>query len=262
MTETLNNSLLSMNSDIIIFRHPQFGDLRVRIKKNGKSVFSALNIAKAIGYPNPKDAVTKICQGGVTSQFPVEDGFLLINFIKHRDVYRLVNNLWNPHTKAFLEWFEDVILPAIRNYKAQLQNALSEESISKMLGMFQQVKDEKDQRAEIEIGVQIQNNNNAKIIFVDAMIASGCSMKISTLAKMLQQNDVEIDEDELCQWMRDNGYLGKDEDLKNHPTKSAMDRDLFQIVYNRTVSCGKSTQEVSVNVTAKGMVHFLNEFLS
>ena len=84
---------LPMNADILIFKNPQLGEIRVKIKKNGKAVFSALNVAKALGYTNPKESVSNICLGGVISQLPVEDGFLLVKFIKHRDVYRLVNNL-------------------------------------------------------------------------------------------------------------------------------------------------------------------------
>ena len=118
MTNTLSNMPLPLNADILIFKNPQFGEVRVRIKTNGKVAFSALNVAKSIGYTNPKEAVSNICLGGVFFQLPVEDGFMLVKFIKHRDVYRLVNNLWSQRAKAFEQWFKDDILPAIRSYRA------------------------------------------------------------------------------------------------------------------------------------------------
>mgnify|MGYP000758343583 CR=1 FL=1 len=40
-----------------IFKNPEFGSIRV-IEENGKYLFSGTDVAAALGYSNPRDAIT------------------------------------------------------------------------------------------------------------------------------------------------------------------------------------------------------------
>ncbi|KAB4437994.1 hypothetical protein EAJ10_22935 [Bacteroides thetaiotaomicron] len=46
---------------IILFEHPQFGQVRT-VEINGKIWFCASDIASALGYSNPRDAVVRHCK--------------------------------------------------------------------------------------------------------------------------------------------------------------------------------------------------------
>ena len=45
-----------------IFKNPEFGSIRV-IEENGKYLFSGTDVAAALGYSNPRDAIIRHCMG-------------------------------------------------------------------------------------------------------------------------------------------------------------------------------------------------------
>lgn len=51
-------------SDIAIFEHHEFGRVRTLIE-DGEVLFGATDVAKALGYSNPHDAVNRHCRGVV-----------------------------------------------------------------------------------------------------------------------------------------------------------------------------------------------------
>ena len=44
-----------------IFKNPEFGSIRV-IEENGKYLFSGTDVAAALGYSNPRDAIIRHCR--------------------------------------------------------------------------------------------------------------------------------------------------------------------------------------------------------
>ena len=103
-----------------------------------------------------------------------------------------------------------------------------------------------------------------KAIFADAVSVSETSILVGELAKLLKQNGVEIGQNRLFAWMRQNGYLinRKGTDY-NMPTQRSMDLQLFKI---KETSIQHSDGHVTVNktpkVTGKGQQYFINKFLS
>ena len=103
-----------------------------------------------------------------------------------------------------------------------------------------------------------------KAIFADAVSVSDTPILVGELAKLLKQNGVEIGQNRLFAWMRQNGYLinrrGTD---YNMPTQRSMELKLFKI---KETSIQHSDGHVTVNktpkVTGKGQQYFINKFLS
>lgn len=102
-----------------------------------------------------------------------------------------------------------------------------------------------------------------KALFADAVAASGNSILIGELAKMLRQNGVDMGEKRLFAWMRDNGYLVKRKGTDyNMPTQKSMEMGLFQIketVVNH--ASGYTSVNKTPKVTGKGQTYFVNKFL-
>ena len=46
-------------ADIQIFNNPQFGEVRVAMTENGEPLFCAKDVAKALGYTDTADAVSR-----------------------------------------------------------------------------------------------------------------------------------------------------------------------------------------------------------
>jgi anti-repressor protein len=103
-----------------------------------------------------------------------------------------------------------------------------------------------------------------KALFADAVAASKTSILIGELAKLLNQNGVEIGGTRLFAWMRENGYLIKRKGQDwNTPTQRAMEMGLFEIK-ERTHSNPDGSIIISktTKVTGKGQQYFINKFLS
>ena len=101
-----------------------------------------------------------------------------------------------------------------------------------------------------------------KALFADAVSTSKQSCLIGELAKILRQNGVNIGQNRLFDWLRNNGYLCINGERRNQPTQTAMDLKLFE-VKKTTINKPDGTILVSTTtkVSGKGQVYFVNKFL-
>ena len=103
-----------------------------------------------------------------------------------------------------------------------------------------------------------------KALFADAVSASSQSILVGEMAKLLSQNGIQMGQNRLFQWMRENGYLIKDRKRTdyNMPTQKSMELHLFEI---KETSIAHSDGHTSINKTPKvtgiGQVYFVNLFL-
>lgn len=103
-----------------------------------------------------------------------------------------------------------------------------------------------------------------KALFADAVSASRQSILVGEMAKLLSQNGIQMGQNRLFSWMRENGYLIKDRKRTdyNMPTQKSMELRLFEI---KETSIAHSDGHTSINKTPKvtgiGQVYFVNLFL-
>lgn len=105
-----------MNETIQIFRNEQFGTIRT-IEENGKVLFCGSDIARALGYTNPKKAIADHCRkDGVTfcSLIDSMGREQQAKFISEGNVYRLITHSKLPAAEKFEKWVFDEVLPEIR----------------------------------------------------------------------------------------------------------------------------------------------------
>lgn len=99
-----------------IFESSEFGKVRV-VEHEGQPWFVASDVAKALGYELPNDAVNAYCKKlNKFSYGKSPQGAMPYNIIPESDVYRLVMRSNPPSADRFLDWVVEEILPAI--YKA------------------------------------------------------------------------------------------------------------------------------------------------
>ncbi|MDR2653266.1 MAG: Bro-N domain-containing protein [Prevotellaceae bacterium] len=53
-----------MKAELQIFKNSQFGEVRVTKDENGEPMVIAVDVARALGYESPKDAVATHCKSG------------------------------------------------------------------------------------------------------------------------------------------------------------------------------------------------------
>ena len=95
------------------FSNEKFGRVRIVMVDN-KPMFLANDVAKALGYINTRDAISKHCKGVAKRDTPTKSGNQQVSYIPESDVYRLVMRSKLPQAEQFQDWVCDEVLPTIR----------------------------------------------------------------------------------------------------------------------------------------------------
>ena len=264
--------VLADNAGLMAFENAQFGTIRT-IANNGEPWFVAKDIAEILGYNNTA-AMTRILfedekgmqilhtPGGDQSLTTLnEPGFY--HAIMQRRSSWVKNDEARHRVEAFQRWVTHEVLPAIRRtggYIAAKPDETPEEIMARALLVADETMRRQKERIE---GLTAENAAmRPKAIFADAVSASDGTCLIGELAKLICQNGVEIGQNRLFEWMRENEYLGKSGCNRNVPTQRAMDMGLFRIKETAvTHSDGHVTVTRTPKVTGKGQTYFINKFI-
>ncbi len=94
------------------------------ITEYGKTLFCGCDVAKALGYKKPQNAIAMHCKGALKRGMGVQTGIkadgspanqqVEMLFIPEGDVYRLAAKSELPGADEFERWIFDEVLPAIR----------------------------------------------------------------------------------------------------------------------------------------------------
>lgn len=237
---------------IQVFDNDQFGALRT-YKDNGQVLFCGKDVAKALGYAKPNNAINSHCKGAL-KRCPLQTagGVQEFVFITESDLYRLIVHSKLPSAEKFEQWVFEEVLPVIRRtggYMVAKQNETPEQIMARAVLVAQDtINRQKKQIEELK----------PKALFADAVAASDGTCLIGELAKMLRQNGISMGQNRLFAWMRDRGYLGKSGSNYNVPTQRAMEQGLFRIKETAvTHSDGHITINRTPKVTGKGQRYFV-----
>ena len=92
-----------MNNEIKIFENEQFGSIRT-LDENGKIYFCGIDVAKALGYSRPRDAISAHCKGAVKRRSLTNGGEQTLTYITEGDLYRLITHSKLPSAEIFECW--------------------------------------------------------------------------------------------------------------------------------------------------------------
>lgn len=122
--------------NIQIFNNPDFGTVRTLEEENGAIMFCGKDVAMALGYKSPKDAISAHCKGAVKHRLPTSSGEQDMTFIPESDLYRLVFGSKLPTAEKFTDWVTETVLPSIRKnggYIAGQEQLTPQELMAKAL---------------------------------------------------------------------------------------------------------------------------------
>lgn len=249
-------------NNIQIFQNEQFGKVRIAMNERNEPLFCLADVAKALGYSRPADAVNQHCKGVVILPTPTNGGVQDVKYGKESEVYRLTMKSKLPDAEKFQDWVCDEVLPSIRNHGAYMTNETLEKALTSpdfLIQLATNLKEEKQKRIEAEQKIQ---KDAPKVLFADAVSTSQRSCLVAELAKILQQNGVNIGQNRLFSWMRENGYLCQKGDYYNQPTQKAMKLGLFELKKTSiTKPDGSVLVTTTTKVTGKGQIYFVEKFL-
>ena len=223
--------VLADDAGIMAFENAAFGTIRA-MSEGGEPWFVAKDVCGILGYANPSKAIADHVENEdklnneTLSSLGQRGGWL----INESGLYSLIFGSKKLEAKAFKRWVTHEVLPAIRKtggYMAAKPDETPEEIMARALLVANDTM--RRQRERID-GLSAENAElRPKALFADAVAASDGTCLVGELAKMLRQNGVDIGQNRLFGWLRDNGWLGKSGCNRNVPTQRAMDMGLFRI---------------------------------
>lgn len=253
-------------TDLQIFKNPEFGEIRT-IEKNGEPWFVGKDVAAALGYERPTKAILDHVDDEDKDEVPIQDSIGRSQntpIINESGLYSLVLSSKLPTAKKFKRWITSEVIPSIRKHGAYMTPDKLEEVLLKpdtLIQLAQNLKAEQEKRRALEAKVE---TDKPKVLFAESVEAAKTSILIGELAKLLKQNGINIGQNRLFQWLRQNGYLIRRQGSDyNMPTQRAMEMGLFEIKETTiTHSDGHIHVSKTPKVTGKGQVYFVNLFVS
>lgn len=245
-----------MENSIKIFEKAEFGSIRVT-EMNGEPMFCLSDVAKALEYARPADAVTSHCKGVVILPTPTSGGVQPIKYGKESEVYRLIMKSNAKKAEAFQDWVCSEVLPTIRKTGSY---SLPQFAVPKTFAEALQLA--ADQAKQIEEQERQLAAAKPKVLFADTVSCSANSILVGELAKLMAQKGVKIGQNRLFEWLRSNGYICTRNGNKNYPTQRSIEQKLLEVI-ERTVTKpdGSALSTFTTKVTGKGQVFFVNKFL-
>lgn len=241
-------------NDLQLFNNPEFGAVRA-VEVDGEPWFVGKDVAQALGYSNPRKALADHVDAedkGVT-KCDTPGGEQDITTINESGLYSLVLSSKLPGAKKFKRWVTSEVLPTIRKTGGY---QLPKDYPSALRALADTT--EKLLAAETE-----NEANKPKVLFADAVSTAKTSILVGELAKLLKQNGVDIGQNRLFGWLRENGFLIRRNGTDfNMPTQKSMDLGLFEI--KETVvshADGHTSVNKTPKVTGKGQQYFVQRFL-
>lgn len=248
-----------MNNQLQIFKNSEFGEIRV-VDINNEPWFIAIDICKALDLSNPTVAVQRLDEDERAKFNLGRQGET--NIVNEYGLYNLILASRKPEAKKFKRWVTHEVIPSIRKHGAYMTPEKIEEVLMNpdtIIQLATQLKEERQKRLEAEKQIEEQK---PKVLFANAVMASKTSILVGELAKILRQNGIDIGQNRLFKWLRDNGYLIKRSGTDyNMPTQYSMDLGLFEVKETTiTHSDGHISISKTPKVTGKGQLYFINKF--
>lgn len=242
-----------------------YQDQQVRtVVKDNEPWFVAKDVCSVLEIKNNRDALARLDEDekGVVLTDTL-GGTQELTAVNEPGLYSLILGSRKPEAKQFKRWITHEVIPTIRKTGGYVANddlfiqtylPQADEQTKQLFKVTLHTM--KEQSKQIE-------TMKPKALFADAVEASESSVLVGELAKILKQNGIEIGQNKLFKWLRENGYLiRKKGESFNLPTQRSMDMGLFEIkksTINNPDGFVRTTR--TPKVTGKGQIYFVNKFI-
>lgn len=241
-------------NEVSIFRNESFGEVRVA-GTSEQPLFCLADICRVLDL-QVTPTKNRLKQDGVslikgvsktTNQYGVTtEQEVMLTFINEQNLYKVIMRSDKPQAEPFQDWVCGEVLPSIRKSGSYSVQSLSRKELAQMVIEAEEEKE----RLQLEVKKRDEQiaEDAPRVLFSKAVETAKRSCLIAELAKILQQNGVNIGQNRLFRWMRENGYLCSKGQYYNQPTQKAMQLGLFEI---KKTTINKPDGSVLVNTSFK-----------
>lgn len=230
---------------------------------NNEPYFVGKDVAEVLGYAKARNAIASHVDDEDKKDAPIQGdlgGTQMMTIINESGLYSLILSSKLPKAKEFKRWVTSEVLPTIRKHGMFATDELLDNP-DFAIATLQKLKEEREAKKLLEATIEEQK---PKVIFANAVSASHTSILVGEFAKLMRQNGVNMGQNRMFVWLRENGYLinrkGSD---KNMPTQKSMELGLFEI---KETTINHSDGHISISktpkITGKGQLYFADKLLS
>lgn len=228
-----------------VFTHPDFGNLR-SVVINDEPWFVGKDVAEALGYAEPRSAVSKkvVSEDRGVAEMETPSGKQKMTTINESGLYSLILGSKLKSAKKFKYWVTSEVLPSIRKHGGYIkgQETLSDEQLLSQALLVAQRK--------IEERNKLLEEQKPLVDFALQVTDSSDTISISTLANLIHKNNyIDIGRNRLFSFLRQNKILKRN----NLPYQRYM--HWFKVIEGITQDFVPYTQAL---VTGKGQVGITN----
>ena len=212
-----------MDNTIKTFVNEEFGSVRT-IEENGKILFCGSDVAKALGYRRPKDAINAHCKGAVKRRL-TNGGVQEMKMISEGDVYRLISHSRLPSAEKFESWIFDDVLPTIRRTGGYVSN---EEMFIENYLPFLDEPYKNLFRLQMTFISKLNErirNDKPLVDFALHVADSEDLIDMNAMAKLAADKNFNIGRTRLFRWLKEMGVLMSN----NLPYQRYIDRGYFAV---------------------------------
>lgn len=241
-----------MDNMVKTFVNEEFGSVRT-IEENGKILFCGSDVAKALGYRRPKDAINAHCKGAVKRRLLTNGGTQEMKMISEGDVYRLISHSRLPSAEKFESWIFDDVLPTIRRTGGYVSN---EEMFIENYLPFLDEPYKKLFRLQMTFISKLNErirNDKPLVDFALHVADSDDLIDMNAMAKLAADKNFNIGRTRLFRWLKEMGVLMSN----NLPYQRYIDRGYFAVKESvfETATMTKTYQQTFV--TGKGQLFII-----
>lgn len=223
-------------NELQIFNSEEFGNIRTT-EINGQPYFVAVDVAKALGYSTPRDAISRHCKGVVKHDTPTSSGVQSVSYINEGDMYRLIMKSKLPSAERFESWVMDEVLPTIRKTGGYHLPQTYSEALRELADM-----------AEQKEKLMLENEQmKPKADFFDAVADSKTAISMNEVSKVLAIKG--YGRNNLFEFLRDKGVL----DRYNVPYQRYVDAGYFRVIEQKYMKNGEPQVTTKTLVYQKGV---------
>ena len=217
-------------NELKLFENEEFGQVRM-VEIDGKPYFMGSDIAKALGYARPNDAIKQHCRATVKHSTHISGKMQEVNFIGEGDMYRLITHSKLESAERFESLVFDEVLPSIRKHGIYatdnvINNILNNPDFG--IELLTKLKEERAARVEAEKKNAILTHVNKTYTMTE--IAKELNLKSATeLNKILADKHIQYKVNNTWVFYSDYSNLGY-EDIKQEVL------DNGHVIYHRKIT--------------------------
>lgn len=168
-------------NELKLFKNPEFGQIRV-IELNGKPWFVGKDIAAALGFKNPRQAISSNVDDedkGV-HEMDTPSGVQEMTIINESGLYSLIFNSRIEGAKKFKHWVTSEVLPSIRETGSY--SMMPKDYASALRALADEVEKNEKLMIENEIQRQTIEDYQPKVTYYDTILQSKEAITVSQIA--------------------------------------------------------------------------------